>query len=129
MKIVPINGVGKVAFPDNIQDGEMQAAAQKASAQRPIGLHEVLQHLVGREPKGGNSESYAKMTDVAKVLEQTPALLQLAIAGLRSSQPLSVQASETSAMSDKQEEGQRQSPGDTGQQKIATQESGLPQQE
>lgn len=85
MKVIPIQGVGKVAFPHGMKDEDIQAATQKMQSQRPVGLHEVLQHLVAQEPKKGNSESYAKMSDVAKVLEQTPALLQLASAGLQAS--------------------------------------------
>lgn len=81
-RIIPISGVGHVAFPDNMSDQDVQSAAQKLHQQaNPKGIEDVIQALVKQEP-GPSSKTHEKMAMVAQTLEQHPALLQLAIAGL-----------------------------------------------
>lgn len=83
-RIVSIPNVGNVAFPDHMSDADVSAASQNLHGQgQKAGLEKVLQALVRTE--GGGSQAYKKVGDVAQVLEQTPALLQLAIAGLDAS--------------------------------------------
>lgn len=85
-RIVPIQGVGHVAFPDHMSDQEVSGAAQKLHQQaNPKGIEDVIQALVKTE-QGPSSKTHEKMAAVAQTLEQNPALLQLAIAGLGASQ-------------------------------------------
>src|SRR6185312_10195411 len=86
-RIIPIQGVGHVAFPDNMSDQEVQSASQRLHQQaNPKGIEDVIQALVKTE-QGPSSKTHEKMATVAQTLEQNPALLQLAISGLGVSQP------------------------------------------
>src|SRR5690349_6274536 len=81
-RIIPIQGVGHVAFPDNMSDQEVQSASQRLHQQaNPKGIEDVIQALVKTE-QGPSSKTHEKMAMVAQTLEQNPALLQLAISGL-----------------------------------------------
>jgi hypothetical protein len=83
-RIAQIPNLGNVAFPDHMSDQDVSAATQHLHAQaNPKGIEDVIQALVKTE-KGPSSKTHEKMASVAQVLEQTPALLQLAIAGLSS---------------------------------------------
>lgn len=85
-RIIPIQGVGHVAFPDHMSDQEVQSASQRLHQQaNPKGIEDVIQALVKTE-QGPSSKTHEKMAMVAQTLEQSPALLQLAIAGLGASQ-------------------------------------------
>ena len=85
-RIVHIPNMGHVAFPDHMSDQDVSGAAQRLHQQaNPKGIEDVIQALVKTE-QGPSSKTHEKMAMVAQTLEQNPALLQLAIAGLGASQ-------------------------------------------
>lgn len=103
-KIVRIQNVGDVAFPDSMDDAAISQAASKlhaqanpagspapasqgeeagSSAQQPqLSLSHVMEYLSKQSNK--TSESLKALARTARVLEQNPHLARLAIAGLRS---------------------------------------------
>ena len=85
-RIVEIPRVGNVAFPDHMSDAEVSSASKRLHdrASPQLGIEDVLQALIKTE-KGPSSKAHQKMAEVAQLLEQNPALLQLAIAGLQAS--------------------------------------------
>lgn len=95
MKIVQIENVGNVGFPDSMSDEQIGKAAgevhAKANLQQPrrivpqtLGISHVVEFLASREQGEIASEHLKKLSGVAKLLEEHPALAQLAIAGLQS---------------------------------------------
>lgn len=114
-RIVPIQNMGHVAFPDHMSDDEVKSAAQRLHQQaNPKGIEDVIQALVKTE-QGPSSKTHEKMAAVAQTLEQNPALLQLAIAGLGGGVPATNQPATESAAPQAQEQpppqaGQQQQP-------------------
>lgn len=106
-RIVTIPNMGHVAFPDHMSDQEVHAASQRLHRQaNPKGIEDVIQALVKTE-QGPSSKTHEKMAMVAQTLEQNPALLHLAIAGLDAGAP---SAPQTAASQQAQPQQTQESP-------------------
>ena len=90
MRIVKIQNVGNVAFPDSMTDEDMnQAAGQLHEQANPVQspaaqLSSVMEYVAGhRNAEQSTSEHLKSLAQIARVLEENPALAKLAIAGLQ----------------------------------------------
>lgn len=98
MRVVSIQNVGNVAFPDSMTEEEInQAAGKLHEQQNPVqtpaaqfDLGSVMEFLaVHKKTEHSTSEHLKSLAQIAKVLEENPALAKLAIAGMQTSKPTS----------------------------------------
>jgi hypothetical protein len=88
MRVIKINNVGDVAFPDSMADEDVSSASGKLHAQanpaKKLDLSSVMEHIAGhKQPDQTTSEHLKGLAQIAKVLEENPALAKLAIGGLQ----------------------------------------------
>ena len=95
MRVVKIQNVGNVAFPDSMSDGDMDKASgalhtqanPSPTASPKLGLTDVMEAIANNRPKeqaGQPTSDHLKaLAATAKVLEDNPTLARLAIAGLQ----------------------------------------------
>jgi hypothetical protein len=83
-KVGPGGTPGNIAFPDSMNDNDIQKAAaglHNNAAQQEIGA--VLHFVSSQTQSSSTSDRLKKMAALAQILEQYPPLADLAIAGLR----------------------------------------------